>query len=126
LRLNHGGLVGAHPSGVRLAVTWQMRGVPPHPVRVLTVSGGRHHIGSMLRTRTVQRIRRWWLPGVVLLLIGAGQMVLGVLGYGFGLGLGLGWVVIGMPFLLKTTVERLRRVRQERERGGLRDHANGP
>lgn len=77
----------------------------------------------MLRTRTAQRIRRWWLPGVVLLLIGAGQMVLG---HEFGLGLGLGWVLIGMPFLLNVTVKRLRRVRQERERAGLQDHANGP
>jgi hypothetical protein len=78
----------------------------------------------MLTTRTAQRIRRWWLPGVVLLLIGAGQMVLGVLGYGFGLG--LGWVVISMPFLLNATVKRLRRVRQEQERAGLQGHANGP
>jgi hypothetical protein len=77
----------------------------------------------MLRTRTAQRIRRWWLPGVVLLLIGAGQIVVG---YRFGLGLGLGWVVIGMPFLLNATVKRLRRVRQEREGAGLQDHANGP
>jgi hypothetical protein len=78
----------------------------------------------MLRTRTAQRIRRWWLPGVVLLLIGAGQMVLG---YGFGQpNLGLGWVVIGVPFLLKATVERARWVRQERDRAGLQDHENGP
>ena len=80
----------------------------------------------MLTARTAQRIRRWWLPGVVLLLIGAGQMVLGVLGYGFGLGLGLGWVVLGMPFLLKATVERVRSVRQERDLARLQDHENGP
>jgi hypothetical protein len=77
----------------------------------------------MLKARTAQRIRRWWLPGVALLLIGAGQRVLG---YRFGIGLGLGWVVIGMPFLLNATVKRLRRVGQERVRAGLQDHANGP
>jgi hypothetical protein len=78
----------------------------------------------MLRTSTPQRIRRWWLQGVVLLLIGAGQMVLG---YGFGhFDLNLGWVVIAVPFLLKATVERVRWVRQERDRAGQLDHANGP
>jgi hypothetical protein len=92
----------------------------------LTVSGRRYHSDPMLRTRTPQRIRRWWLTGVVLLLIGAGQIVLR---YGFGhfdLNLVPGAVVIAVPFLLKATVERVRWVRQERDRAGLHDRANGP